>query len=98
MRKVFEAWIETGAEAMEITLGTPEQIRLYRAQGLLADTAQLLHRIEADTPEEAKAVHHIKMGWEPYKPMGKAADCPRGCGAKYCSEGSGECPNCGNIA
>jgi hypothetical protein len=23
------------------------------------------HRIDADTAEEANAVHHIKMGWEP---------------------------------
>ena len=57
---------------------------------------ELPDEVIADTPEEASAVHHIKMGWAPYKPMGEAAPCPQ-CGACFYPESSGVCPNCGPI-
>ena len=50
----------------------------------------LLWRIEAATYEEAAAVHHLRMGWEPYKPPGEQAQCPR-CTGTFFPEGSGEC-------
>jgi len=93
----YEAWIELGEDVASITLGTVDDIARLRRQGLLPESASLLHRIEADTPEEASAAHHVKMGWEPYQPMGRAMDCPKGCGAKFYPEGSGYCPNCGPI-
>jgi hypothetical protein len=95
MRQTYEAWIDE--EERCIILGNLENILWHRTHGGLRPVAKLLHRIEVDTPEEANAVHHIKMGWEPYVPMGEAALCPKGCGAFYYPHGSGECPNCGPI-
>jgi len=94
MPKTYEAWIDE--EEGVVTLGDLENVQWQRSKGLLKAT-RMLHRIEADTPEEAHAVHNIKMGWEPYVPIGKPAPCPRGCGGFYYPEGSGECPKCGRI-
>jgi hypothetical protein len=61
-------------EAM--TLATPDVVGEMMDRGLLSRSALLKFRIEADTIEEAKAVQHIKMGWPPFRPNGKAAPCP----------------------
>ncbi len=84
-------------ESGSLTFSSPEQIVELRANGLLGSSAKLLHTVEADTPEEAMAVHNIKMGWGAYNPPGESKDCPNKCGAKYYPEGSGICPNCGRI-
>jgi hypothetical protein len=98
MKKVFEAWSEGHGEKWEaMTLATPDVVGEMMDRGLLSRSALLKFRIEADTIEEAKAVQHIKMGWPPFRPNGKAAPCPNLCGAVYYPEGSGECPNCGKI-
>jgi hypothetical protein len=93
MRKTYEAWMDE--EDQTITFADLDVTHWNRSHGLLASHAKLLHRIEADTPEEAMAAHFAKMGWEPYVPMGDPARCPKGCGAFYYPDGSGECPNCG---
>ena len=95
MKKVYEAWRDEAD--CRITFAPPEGIESERANGDITDKAVLLHRVEADTFEEALAVHHIKMGWRPFVPMGEAKECPKGCGAMFYPEGSGECPNCGSI-
>lgn len=95
MKKQYEAWSDETDRS--ITVATPDGIQELRSKGLLSEGAKLLHRIEADTYEEAMAVHNIKMGWNPYVPMGAAQECPRGCGAMFYPGGSGECPNCGRI-
>jgi hypothetical protein len=95
MRKVYEAWQDE--PTCSITFASPEFIVQERARGNISEEAKFLHRVEADTPEEAMAVHYIKMGWAPYLPMGEASECPRGCGAMFYPGGSGECPNCGKI-
>ena len=79
-----------------ITFATAANIQRQRAHGVINPSARLLHRIQADTWEEASAVHHIKLGWEPYVPAGPAEPCPYNCGALYDPQGSGECPNCGS--
>lgn len=91
----YEAWHDE--QECSITLATSEGIQQQLSLRLLSERAKLLHRIEADTYEEAMAVHHIKMGWEPYVPAGEPRECPKGCGAMFYPEGSGECPNCGRI-
>jgi len=93
MRKTYEAWVEETS----ITFSDLENLETQRTKGLLGENAKLLHRIEADTPEEAMAVHHIKLGFSPFIPIGQPASCPNGCGAIYYPKGSGECPNCGSI-
>ena len=92
MKIRFEAWQDDNG----ITLSDEENIKQLREKGLFFGEPKLLHVILADTSEEANAVHHIKMGWEPYKPQGEPGSCPK-CGAIYYPEGSGECPNCGKI-
>ena len=88
----YQAW----ADSDGILFTTLEGVAWHRERGLLSAEATLLHEVIADTPEEASAVHHIKMGWAPYKPMGEAAPCPH-CGAYFYPESSGICPNCGPI-
>lgn len=95
MKKIFEAWHDE--DKCCITFAPPEGIAEERASGDISEGAVFLYRVEADTFEEAMAVHHIKMGWRPYVPMGEAAECPRGCGAMFYPQSSGECPNCGKI-
>ncbi len=67
-----------------------------RAKGLLAPHAELLWSIEADTPEEACSVYHLRMGFEPYVPMGRPELCPN-CKAWFYPEGSGVCWRCGKV-
>jgi hypothetical protein len=95
MKKVYEAWVDEPNCC--IAFATAESIEADRSKGLLSHKARFLHRVEADTWEEAMAVHYIKMGWRPYVPEGESKECPRGCGAMFYPEGSGECPNCGRI-
>ncbi len=98
MRKVYEAWAEEdGGSWSSIAFGPIEGIEEQRAKGLLDPHAKLRYRIEADTFEEALAVHHIKMGWSPFQPAGEPKPCPNSCGGVFYPEGSGECPNCGRI-
>ena len=72
-KKIYEAWADEGSSSIVFSL--IENLAEERARGLLSK-AKFLHRVEADTHEEANAVHNIKMGWEPYIPMGKPAECP----------------------
>lgn len=95
MKKVYEAW--QGDDGCSTTLAPVENIRELRLNGLLPKDARLLYRIEADTWEEAMAMHYSKMGWGLYVPPGEPKECPKGCGAMFYPEGSGECPNCGQI-
>jgi len=79
MKKQYEAWHDSADNCVSFFLtGSVQQ---------LSESAELLHRIEADTPEEAHADHHIKMGWEPYVPMGKPQACPNMCGAMFIPRG-----------
>jgi len=89
----FEAWrTENGA-----TLGTTSSIAEQRSKGLLDAEAEHLYTIEAYTWEEASAIHHLRMGFEPYKPQGCAKPCPK-CMALLYPEGSGQCWRCGHVA
>ncbi|HZT60936.1 MAG TPA: hypothetical protein VFA21_20195 [Pyrinomonadaceae bacterium] len=47
---------------MQHHLRPVENIQELRLNGLLPKDARLLYRVEADTFEEALAVHHIKEG------------------------------------
>lgn len=90
----YEAWEDEDS----VTFATPESIRWQKDNNLLGRDLKLLYTIDADTHEEAMAVHHIRMGWEPYVPNGKPEQCPNHCGFIYYPNGSGECPNCGKVA
>lgn len=94
MKQIYEAW----ADGESVTLAKADGIKWHKDHDLIAHDAQLLHTIEVDTPEEASAVHHIKMGWDPYRPIGEPQICPRRCGSYFYQEGSGICPRCGEIS
>ncbi len=67
-----------------------------RAKGLLPENAELLWEIEVDTVEEASAIYHLRMGFEPFVPQGEWQPCPN-CAAVFYPEGSGQCWRCGQI-
>lgn len=61
---------------------------------LIREGWRTLYEIDALTWEEACAVHHLRQGWEPYKPAGAPATCPSCKQAIYYPEGSGRCWLC----
>lgn len=67
-----------------------------RAKGLLKADAEFLWSIQAGTPEEAAAIYHLRMGFEPFVPVRPPAPCP-GCSAWFHPDGSGVCWRCGRI-
>ena len=87
----YEAWLDPADGGAALVPAT--ESAGHRTRGLLDPGATLLYRIDAATWEEACAVHHLRQGWEPYRPQGAARPCPR-CGATYYPEGSGECWRC----
>lgn len=91
--KEYEVWVDSES----VTLATVEGIKWQKEKDLLGGDAKLLHKFSAATPEEASAIHHLRMGFEPYKPMGEPVLCPKGCEAYFYPQGSGVCPNCGDI-
>ena len=85
---IYEAWGDPDDNST--TLATAEEVASQRRKNLLGSAARLLYRFEAATAEEVSAIHALRMGWQPYHPMGPPAPCPQ-CGATYCPKGSGEC-------
>ena len=90
MKRTYEAWEAPGQVALLPEGRAAEDKR----KGLLPEEAVLLYRLEAATPEEASAIHNLRMGFGPYNPMGEPAPCPK-CDAWFYPEGSGECWRCG---
>jgi hypothetical protein len=93
VNRTYEAWADPDDDGVGFFRGgTVEEAR---KKGLLGPNATLLYRFEAATLEEASAIHALRMGWQPYRPIGESAPCPR-CGAWFYPEGSGECWRCGD--
>jgi len=67
-----------------------------RSTGQLTASAEFLWEIEAATLEEANAIYHLRMGFEPFIPNGNPEQCPN-CAAWFYPEGSGECWRCGKL-
>jgi len=95
MLRVYEAWQDPVGFGVTLALATG--VDELRAKKLLDRDAKLLYRIEAHSHEEAAAIHHVRMGWQPYQPVGESGPCPH-CGAQIYPEGSGECWQCGKIS
>ena len=87
----YEAWWDPSDDSY--TCGAARAVAEQLKKGLLSPDAQLLYRFEAATPEEAYAIHSLRMGWGPYVPVGEPAQCPQ-CGAWFYPEGSNECWRC----
>ena len=73
-RYTFEAWYDPDDNS--IMLGKLEDIAVNKEKKLLSKNSELLYQIAADTPEEASAIHYLRQGWGPYKPVGEAEECP----------------------
>jgi len=84
---LFECWEMVDGS---VILGTVESNRRNAPPN---ERCRLVHSVDLPTLEEAQAVHHLRMGWEPFKPMGKAEPCPT-CGAFYYPEHTGKCYRC----
>lgn len=95
MKAIYEAWDDPDNGC--VSFGTVESITDQIKKGLISSSAFFMHRVEANTWEEAMKKHHQIMGFEPYKPSGNSEKCPNGCGGEYFPEGSGQCPNCGRL-
>lgn len=93
MRKRFRAYREGPAQT---ALYSEESEKDARDKHLLNENAELLWEIEAETQEEASAIYHLRMGFEPYFPVGEWQPCPK-CGAVFYPESYGECWRCGKI-
>ena len=92
VRKTFEAW----QSAEDVAFGTAASMADQRSRGLLGSDAVQLYSIEAGTWEEAMAIHHLRMGFEPYRAQGQPVPCAA-CSALLYPEGSGECWRCGFV-
>lgn len=62
---IFEVWEDED----EITLSTPENIKLHKEKGLLSSNSKFLYQIEAKNYEEAMSFHYQKIGLDLYKPI-----------------------------
>jgi hypothetical protein len=93
VRRTYQAWEDP--EDGSITLAPSEVIADERQRGLLSARASCLYELVAETHEEAAAVHALRMGWEPFRPVGEPAPCPR-CAAIFYPSGSGQCWRCGD--
>ena len=51
-----------------LTFAPIESIEKLRRDDLLAEDSKLEYQFEAATWEEAMTEHHIRQGWEPYRP------------------------------
>jgi len=91
MKKIYEAWEDPGDNSYALSKKSADDMRGKLGLG---PEARLLYQIEADSFEEAAAIHTLRMGWSPYCPSGEAEPCPQ-CGANFYPEGSGECWRCG---
>ena len=94
VKKIFECW--KTPDLTSITFTTVENAKRQKEKGLIANNAFLEYAIEADTYEEACAIHNLRQGWGVYKPMGEPQNCPK-CNSWFYPEGSGECWQCGRI-
>jgi len=79
-----------------VTLVLASALPNHQRSEVVVSDAIKLWDIFAATPEEASAIHNLRMGHEPYNPMGKPEKCPNYCGAYYYPNGSGKCPLCGD--
>ena len=70
IQNMFEAWQDPIDDSLKLI--SSEKIADAKRNGLISSTSKMIHRIEAATGEEMMTEHHRLMGWEAYKPVGKA--------------------------
>ncbi len=90
-RRIFSVW--SSVDGSQITMSEGSERPKFADGTLEPFCERLMFVIEAASAEEAAAVQHLRLGWEPYRPMSKAAACPN-CGSNFYPGGSGQCWNC----
>ena len=94
----FSVWKSNeGGGVDEIAMTTGGDIPRFANGTPVSDENTLLFTIDARTWDEAKAIMNLRLGWEPYRPLGEPQDCPR-CSSKYWPESYGECWSWGYAA
>ena len=91
--KIFTAW---GTKGTPNTLVDGEGRPKFANGTLMPNCDELIFTIQAATWEEAMAIYNIRLGHDPYRPIGKPEKCPK-CGAVFYPKGSGECWRCGKV-
>jgi hypothetical protein len=90
--KTYTFWTNLAEDSVT---GTEGEGPLHFVDGTVdPDRQVLLYKIQAETYEEAMAIHHLRMGWKPYNPEGAPAPCPK-CNSLLYPSGSGVCWKCG---
>lgn len=92
MKKIFTAW-GLKDDLHPHTLAVGKKPPLLDKDKSDPDCEKVFWKIETNTWEEAMSIHYLRLGFAPYKPMGKAKPCPN-CGAIFYPDGSGECWSC----
>jgi hypothetical protein len=92
MKKIYTAWGLNNETLPHMLVGGEDPVT-YANGEKDPECEKIFWQIEASTWEEAMAIHHLRQGFEPYKPMGKAEPCPK-CGALFYPQGGGECWSC----
>lgn len=89
----YYAWQVLEEEVGAVTLTVESDYRKFN--GDMGPEPTLLYTIDTPTWEEAMAIHHVRQGFEPYKP-GPPGECPA-CKSVLYPEGSGVCWKCGPV-
>ncbi|WP_134496384.1 hypothetical protein [Microvirga pakistanensis] len=92
--QLFEAWYDEADESVALT--PVSEVRRLRAAGGWLKAPVFLHRIEADTLEEAVETHQQKMDWDTFWAHKDVVQLCRNCGIRYFLKRSNPCPNCGH--
>lgn len=90
-KRIFSVW--SSLDGCQITMSEGIEQPKFVDGSPDSYCERLMFVIEAGSAEEAAAIQHLRLGWEPYRPMGKAAACPM-CGSTFYPGGSGQCWNC----
>ena len=91
VKQIYECW--KTPDGTDITFTTIENAEKFKKQGLISEDAFLEYSIEAQTAEEASAIHNLRQGWGAYNPMGEPKPCPK-YNSWFYPQGSGECWHC----
>lgn len=83
----FEVWRDASAKIVVLTTDNAAEAR---DRGSLPADSKLLLEVTAETPEEARAIAHLRLGLEPFRPAGGPTRCVS-CGATVYAGESGEC-------
>jgi hypothetical protein len=90
--KSYSSWTGSDGKGRTLVEGV-ERPRTLNGKHMI-DTEVLLWTIQAETWEEASAIHFLRIGHGGYQPHGDVKPCPK-CSAMYYPEGSGDCWRCG---